>query len=292
DDATCGGAVIFSSTVPVSGNGDYSSASYTANQAGTYRWVASYSGDGNKNSAATACKDANESVVVTKASPAISTTASASVAAGGPVSDTAHLTSRTNPRATPTRRSSDLDDATCGGAVIFSSTVPVSGNGDYSSASYTANQAGTYRWVASYSGDGNNNSAATACNDANESVVVTKASPAITTTASGSVAAGGQISDVGHLTSGTNPSGTITFNLYGPDDATCGGAVIFSSTVPVSGNGDYSSASFTANQAGTYRWVASYSGDSNNNSAATACNDANESVVVTKKTPTLTTTAS
>src|SRR3989441_12325260 len=45
-----------------------------------------------------------------------------------------------------------------------------------------------------------------------------------------------------HLTSATNPTGTITFNLYGPDDATCGGAVIFSSTVPVSGNGDYTSA--------------------------------------------------
>src|SRR2546426_371911 len=86
----------------------------------------------------------------------------------------------------------------------------------------------TNRWVASYSGDANNNSAATACNDANESVVVTKKTPTLTTTASASVAAGGQISDVGHLAGGTNPSGTITFNLYGPDDATCGGAVIFS----------------------------------------------------------------
>src|SRR5439155_1420551 len=144
----------------------------------------------------------------------------------------------------------------------------------------------------SYSGDANNNSAATSCNDANESVVVTKATPAITTTASPSVAAGGSISDTAHLVSGTNPTGTITFNLYGADDATCGGAVIFSSTVPVSGNGDYSSASYTANQACTYRWLAIYSGDANNNSAATACNDANESVVVTKASPAITTSAS
>src|SRR5256885_6967542 len=82
-------------------------------------------------------------------------------------------------------------------------------------------------------------------NDANESVVVTKASPAITTTASGSVAAGGSISDTAHLTSGTNPTGTITFNLYGPDDATCGGGVDFHSTVPVSRYSDLSSASYT-----------------------------------------------
>src|SRR2546430_16490375 len=84
---------------------------------------------------------------------------------------------------------------------------------------------------------------------------------------------GGQISDVGHLASGTNPGGTITFNLYGPDDATCGGAVIFSSTVPVSGNGDYSSASFTANVAGTHRWAASYSGDGNNKNGRAACKE-------------------
>src|SRR5438132_1069359 len=93
--------------------------------------------------------------------------------------------------------------------MIFSSTVPVRWNGYNTLACLTANVAGTYRWTASYSGDANNNIAATSCNDANESVVVTKASPAITTTASASVAAGGSISDTAHLTSGTNPSGTI-----------------------------------------------------------------------------------
>src|SRR3989442_1477950 len=184
------------------------------------------------------------------------------------------------------------DDATCGGAVIFSSTVAVSGNGDYTSASYTANQAGTYRWVASYSGDANNNIAATSCNDAKERKSVAKAKRAVLSTPRTSKKKGGSISDTAHLVSGTNPTGTITFNLYGLDDATCGGAVIFSSTVPVSGNGDYSSASYTANVAGTYRWTASYSGDANNNIAATSCNDANESVVVTKASPAITTTAS
>src|SRR5438309_570707 len=196
-------------TVPLSANGDYTFPYTTLFRSGTYRWTASYSGDANNNIAATSCNDANESVIVTKASPAITTTASASVAAGGSISDTAHLVSGTNPTGTITFNLYGPDNATCGGTAIFSSTVPVSGNGDYTSASYTANQAGTYRWVASYSGDSNNNSAATACNDANESVVVTKKTPTLTTTASASVLAGGQISDVGHLTSGTNPSGAV-----------------------------------------------------------------------------------
>src|SRR3989441_7745533 len=70
-------------------------------------------------------------------------------------------------------------------------------------------------WIASYSGDLNNNAAGpTACADPAEAVVVTKAAPALATTASGSVAAGGQVSDVAHLTLGTNPTGTISFTLY------------------------------------------------------------------------------
>src|SRR2546427_7610722 len=70
-------------------------------------------------------------------------------------------------------------------------------------------------WVASYSGDANNTAAGpTACADPAEQVVVTKAGPALSTTASGSVAAGGTVSDVAHLSGGTNPTGKITFKLY------------------------------------------------------------------------------
>src|SRR5205807_725368 len=221
DDATCGGAVIFSSTVSVSGNGDYASASYTANQAGTYRWVASYSGDANNNSATTSCNDPNESVVVTKASPAITTTASASVAAGGQISDVGHLTNGTNPGGTITFSLYGPDNATCGGRESTRLTSTQRGNAYDSSCINTANQAGTYRWVASYSGDANNNISATACHDPPKSAVFPYTTLFRSTTASASVAAGGQISDVGHLTNGTNPGGTITFSLYGPDNATC-----------------------------------------------------------------------
>src|SRR2546422_2798135 len=75
---------------------------------------------------------------------------------------------------------------------VFTSSATVNGNGDYSSGNFTANEAGTYHWRASYSGDPNKNPAGpTACADPAEAVVVTKAAPALTTTASGSVPAGG-----------------------------------------------------------------------------------------------------
>jgi hypothetical protein len=91
---------------------------------------------------------------------------------------------------------------------------------------------------------------------------------------------GGAINDTATLSGGAAPTGTITFTLYGPDDATCTGVPVFTSAVPVTGNGVYSSASFTPVTAGTYRWIANYGGDANNAATANACNAPNENVVI------------
>jgi PKD repeat protein len=76
------------------------------------------------------------------------------------------------------------------------------------------------------------------------------------------------------LSGGSNPTGTITFNLYPPTDATCALAPALTQTVPVSnGNATYSTTNTTvhASTAGTWRWTSSYSGDANNQGAASAC---------------------
>src|SRR3989454_393389 len=262
-----------------SGNADYTSSSFTAIQAGTYRWIASYSGDLNNNAAVfLMIRRPPRSALFPYTTLFRSTTASGSVAAGGSVNDVAHLTLGTNPTGTITFTLYGPTDATCT-VVAFTDTKLVSSNADYTSSSFTAIQAGTYHWRASYSGDLNNNAAGpTACADPAEAVVVTKASPALTTTASGSVAAGGAGDDVAHLTLGTNPTGTITFTLY--SDAGCTVSVFTSSAIVDHGNGDYASGPFTANEGGAYRWIASYSGDGNNNGFTTACNEPNETSVV------------
>jgi len=102
----------------------------------------------------------------------------------------------------------------------------------------------------------------------------------ISTQASPAVAIGGSIHDTALLANGVAPTGTITFTLFGPNDATCSGAPAFASTVAVAGNGSYNSANFTVAAVGTYRWIAAYSGDAANAASATACNDANESVII------------
>lgn len=102
----------------------------------------------------------------------------------------------------------------------------------------------------------------------------------LTTLASPPVQLGGLVHDTATLSGGTAPTGTITFQLFGPNDATCSSAAVFTSIVNVAGNGSYASANFAPLLVGTYRWIAAYSGDATNAASTTACNDANESVTI------------
>src|SRR6185312_13801511 len=85
--------------------------------------------------------------------------------------------------------------ADCSGPALFTDTRTVNGNGSYGPVSYTPAAIGTYHWIASYSGDGNNAPIAGACGDAGENDTVIKASPAISTTANESVVVGNDIHD-------------------------------------------------------------------------------------------------
>jgi len=84
------------------------------------------------------------------------------------------------------------------------------------------------------------------------------------------------------ITIGKNAGGTVIFTLYGPSDTNCTSTPVFTSAaVTVSGNGTYGPVTFTPTQgAGTYRWIATYSGDPNNNGATELCGAAGETSVV------------
>src|SRR5207247_1965583 len=94
--------------------------------------------------------------------------------------------------------------------------------------------------------------------------------------------AGGTISDQALLagSSGPNATGTISFPVFGPNNATCAAPGPPAGSAPVSGDGTYPSSAVPVVAAGAYRWIASYSGDVNNNGITTACNEPNETSVV------------
>ena len=291
NDATCTGPVAFNSSNPLNGSAVATSGNFVPVAVGTYRWIASYPGDANNNAIAGNCGDANETTTVIAASPTIPTTASASVVVGNNVSDSATLVGGVNPTGSITFTLYGPNDPTCANPPVFTSAaIPVNGGGPYGSGNFTTAQAGTYLWRASYTGDANNNPVAGACGAANESVEVQRASPDVTTAASPAFGAliGTSLSDTATLSGGFNPTGTIVFNLYGPNDPTCSGAPVFTSAlIPVNGNGNYQSGSFTATVAGTYSFIASYSGDANNNPASDTCALPAETIRVAPFIPTL-----
>ncbi|MBE3013316.1 VWA domain-containing protein [Microbispora sp. NEAU-D428] len=99
---------------------------------------------------------------------------------------------------------------------------------------------------------------------------VPKATPSIATTPSGQVPAGGNVSDTATLSGGFHPTGTVTFQLFGPGDTGCA-TPIATRTGTVSGSGTAASGTVTVGAAGTYRWTATYSGDDGNNSVTSPC---------------------
>ena len=115
------------------------------------------------------------------------------------------------------------------------------------------------------------------------------ATPTITTTASPDVVLGGSISDTAVLSGGNNPTGILTFWVWGPDSPDCSlfPVAAMPAVVVVDGNGTYGPASFTPTATGTYRWTVDYSGDANNAPVRTPCGDPNETVTVTGGPPPL-----
>ena len=143
---------------------------------------------------------------------------------------------------------------------------------------------GTDYWVATYNGDSNNN--AVTAGTASEPVIVSAASPAISTTQQpASAIVGASIADKATVSGGYNPTGTVTFKLYA--NSTASGTPLFSDTETLSG-GTATSNSYTTTATGTDYWVATYNGDSNNN--AVTAGAASEPVIVSAPNLTISTT--
>lgn len=291
DDDTCAGPAIFTDTdvaLPTTTN-SVTSAGYTPTEPGTYRWIATYSGDANNLPAAGECNDAGESTVVEKAQPVLATDAGGDVSIGDELTDTATVTGRVSAGdATLDFRLYGPNDDDCSGDAIFEQLgVPFAATDDsITSDGFTPTATGTYRWVVTYSGDDNNDGAVGECGDPLETVEVALGSPTIVTEASASVPVGvGQLSDAAVVNGRVAPQvgATVSFRLYGPGDTTCSAAPVFEDldvAYPV-GGGTIRSGTYTPTVAGTYRWVASYSGDANNLPAVGECGDPAETVEVT-----------
>jgi hypothetical protein len=259
---TCTGTDLLNSTKTVTNGIVPDSDAFIPTAAGTYSFQAVYSGDANNNGASSVCS--TEQLLV-KAGPSITTTLSAtSVDVGSTVHDSATLTGATSDAGGTVTYTVYTND-TCTAGARDAGTKTVTNGVVPDSDPLAFNTAGTFYWQAVYSGDANNNGATSTCTD--ETLVVNKKQP------SASTAQNLIPNDNFTLSGGFNPTGTITFNLYDPSDATCAGTPALTQTVNVSGNGTYSTTNttFIASTEGTWRWQSSYSGDGNNQPVASSC---------------------
>jgi hypothetical protein len=218
----------------------------------------------------------------------IATTPGPAVAlgSGAALNDSATL-SGANPTGTITFQLFAPDGTTVVYTDVFTLTgapAPVTVNtsmGDHPGG-FVPTALGTYQWVVIYSGDAQNPKVSSPKGDEPETVV--PASPTIVTTPGGTVTVGQGVplADSATLAGGFNPTGVIVFQLFAPGGTTS----VHTETVMVHGNGIYSTPTgFVPTVAGTYQWVATYSGDLNNHGAVSAFGSEPETAKAAAVTP-------
>jgi uncharacterized repeat protein (TIGR01451 family) len=172
---------------------------------------------------------------------------------------------------------------------------------------FAVDAAGTYQWIASYSGDADNEPVSGACGDDGETSTVAQAQPQLSTSATSTelaarplatpLAPSSTVTDTATLTGlDDGATGTVRFSVWGPQEVgaapSCTGAPLqVFAGVPLTptGTGTATAASppLTVQLPGAYHWVARYTGDADNAPAAGACGDAGETSVVLQPVPEL-----
>jgi hypothetical protein len=284
NNADCAGTPVFvSDAVALPGAGPFrvtAAPPFTPTVAGSYRWVATFdSTNPSLAGVSSGCQD--ELIDIGLAPSSIETVPSTPAAgqpAGTPVTDEATVTAPAGitPTGTVTFRLFGPNNADCSGTPAFvSNAVPLPGAAPFrvtAAPPFTPTVAGTYRWVATF--DSTNSSLAgvsSGCQD--ELIDIGLAPSSIETVPSATgLAAGSAITDEATVTAaaGITPTGTVTFRLFGPNNAACTGDPVFvSDAIALPGVAPFrvtSAPPFTPTVAGTYRWVATF--DSTNSSLA------------------------
>jgi hypothetical protein len=266
--ANCSGLISTLGAVTVTNGSVPDSPSWAAvGPAGTVYFVVSYSGDVNNASAVSGC--GSDPVSVNQNAPSISTRLSGTaVDIGGSDYDTATL-SGSGATAGGTVSYDVYSGANCSGLMATLGPVTVTNGGVPNSPDWTPSSAGTDYFVASYSGDANNAPAVSGC--AAEPVTVSPNAPTVSTQLSTTtVTLGGTVYDAATLAGATTSAGgTVTYSVY--SSATCSGLITTLGPLTVTNGSVPNSPTWTATSAGTYYFVASYSGDINNAPATSGC---------------------
>jgi hypothetical protein len=246
---------------------------------GRYCWRAVFSGDSANGIPGSSDSRASECFNVNPVTPTLATTAGLDINLGGTLSDSADLAGTATQPAVPVINLTGTGGAAAEGTIRFklfgpdnctteaytSPTVTVSGDGTYETPNpqFEPTEAGTYHWVAVYSGSSPNTNGTThnaQCDDANEDVVVNTVA---STLKSDQTWLPNDSVTVSALAGSGDLDGTVSFDLY--KSADCGGDAVYSTTAEVAGASpetvSTSNTTVKATASGSYSWKVSYDSD-------------------------------
>lgn len=275
---SCSGTKMSTETVTLAGGVVPSSSNTSALPAGSYSYIDHYSGDTNYLPSDGACEPFSVGRAGSSTSTAVNDAAtnaawSDTEVSGARAYDTASVGGALGFAPSGTVTYVLYKGTSCTGSPISSNQVTMTAIGSVpNSPSTGALAAGGYSYADVYSGDSNYSGAAGAC----EPFTVGPAASSVTTIVEDATtnaawtnteAAGASALDTSTVTgvAGFAPTGTVTYVLY--STGSCTGTSISTVSAPV---GAPSTAS-GALAAGSYSYLATYSGDSNYLGSAAAC---------------------
>ena len=293
---TSGGTTVGTASATGDDGTYYPNSNYTPIPSGDYWWYATYSGDSKNKPAASACGvGMGETVVPERLEMYASAPANDHIGTAIPASAiSAELIGGTSPTGKMTftvfgPQSSAPTSCTSGGKTVGTATV--AGDGAYhpSASSLRKPRATTGGMRATAATPTTTRRPPSAASTWPRTVVpsATAANPSLKVTAPSNVTVGTEIaasSLSAILGGGSSPTGSIQFDLYGPQSSPPSSCPPGYGPPPVavSGNGTYHPGyPFTPETAGHYWWYASYSGDVKNNPAASRCGASMAETVVT-----------
>ena len=301
NDPTCAGAPVFTSTNAVTGGTTSTSTPFLPGPgtggAGTYRFVAVYSGDATYAPVTSPCGAPNEQVDIPL--PVINVVKTASplsrIEPGGAFTFTVVVSNPSNIDPITITALTDnvygdllaanpnITNNTC--AALLGTTLAPGASAPPCSftGTFTGAPGASQTDIVTVSGVDANGFTATDNDDAVVTITPRLIVP-LTTVAVRN--ANGTISDtatIGAPPAGSPaPTGTVTFTIFPPNDPTCAGAPVFTSTNAVTGGTTSTSTPFLPGPgtggAGTYRFVAVYSGDATYAPVTSPCGAPNEQV--------------
>ena len=295
----CDAAPAATGTFTATKSGTIGSPVVRPTRPGYYTYQLVVAGDAGLAPVTTPCGVPAETFVVQR-QPAVTTKVSQQqVRPGSAITDTVVVTGLVNERATvnaalygpfPSREA-----VRCDTAPVWSGTVDATGDGEYRTGPVTLTTPGYYTYRESIAATDFVRATETACNDVAETTVVMGTPSVRTQVSAQGTAPGRSITDAVSVTGLGSLSATVNVELWGPfptrEAIACTGTPYATQTLPVNGDGDYTTPAVTLDRAGVYTYRESIAATEAYDAITTPCGEVAETTVATA-TPQVSTVAS